>query len=182
MPVSILRLGHRIFRDQRISSHVFLTARALGAQKGFYSGEKDQSLEDSLKSTSKNWGGTFPVSYQEPKTILKKFSGSVVHLTAYGLPFQKKLKELRKQKNLLVIVGSEKVPPEIYQRADYNLSVGSQPHSEVSALGIFLYELQNKKFSNFPKPRLKIIPQERGKKVLKAHARKLARKKRPGHR
>ena len=33
----------------------------------------------------------------------------------------------------MIVVGAEKVPREIYELADYNVAVGSQPHSEVSA-------------------------------------------------
>ncbi|MCL2143761.1 MAG: tRNA (cytidine(56)-2'-O)-methyltransferase, partial [Methanomassiliicoccaceae archaeon] len=42
---------------------------------------------------------------------------------------------------MLVIVGAEKVPPEVYERSDHNISVGNQPHSEIAALSIFLYEV-----------------------------------------
>ena len=71
-------------------------------------------------------------------------------------------------KNLLVIVGGEKVPPGVYQMSDCNLSVSQQPHSEVASLGIFLYELSGRKFKEkFQKAKLRVVPQERGKKVLK---------------
>jgi len=166
MGISVLRLGHRIFRDQRISSHCALVARALGATELVYTGEKDSSLEDSVRKVVKNWGGSFKITYiKDHKELLREFRGKIVHLTVYGTPFQKKIKEVKKQGNLLVIVGGEKVPPEVYQKADYNLSVGSQPHSEVAALGIFLHELQGRKFKNFS-GKLRIIPQERGKKLL----------------
>ncbi|MCK7488956.1 MAG: hypothetical protein MZU79_00960 [Anaerotruncus sp.] len=38
----------------------------------------------------------------------------------------------------MIVVGAEKVPPEIYQLADWNVAVGNQPHSEVAALAITL--------------------------------------------
>lgn len=169
MSLAILRLGHRIFRDQRITSHCALVARSLRAQKFYYTGEKDQNLEDSIKKAVRNWGGPFEIEYiPSDRNFLKKHKGGIIHLTAYGIPFLKKIKEIKKQKNILVIVGGEKVPPDIYEQADYNLAVGSQPHSEVAALGIFLYELQGRKFnSTFKNPKLKIIPQKRGKKVVK---------------
>lgn len=169
MTLSILRLGHRIFRDQRLTTHVFLTARALGVEKAFYTGEKDENLENSLQKIVSNWGGPFSLVYLEnEKSLLKNFKGKIIHLTVYGIPFQKKLKEIKKSKSLLVIVGGEKVPPEIYEKADYNLSVSSQPHSEVAALGIFLYELQKKFKENFTNKKLTIVPQEKGKKVIRA--------------
>lgn len=169
MAISILRLGHRIIRDQRLSTHVFLVARALGATKGYYTGQRDRQLEASLEKAARAWGGKFSLQYLEvPNTILKKFPGTVVHLTVYGMPFQKEISSLRKAHNLLLIVGGGKVPPEVYRRADLNLSVSSQPHSEVAALGIFLYELQSRQFKEFRGGRLRVISQERGKKVIRA--------------
>ena len=87
----------------------------------------------------------------------------------YGQELTKKLPELKKHKNLLVIVGGEKVPPEIYQLTDFNIAITQQPISEVSALAILLHELLNKKelTHNFKNAKLKILPQERGKKIIK---------------
>jgi len=167
--IKILRLGHRVFRDQRISSHCALVARALGASGFAYSGQKDSNLEDSVKRVAAQWGGPFSAEYvKDPKKLIKGFKGLKIHLTVYGLPFQKHLPKLKKARDILLIVGGEKVPPEIYQLSDLNISVGSQPHSEVSGLGILLYELSGRKFrEKFQKAKLKVVPQERGKKVLK---------------
>lgn len=76
--------------------------------------------------------------------------------------------ELKSGKDLLIVVGAEKVPREVYEMADYNVAVGNQPHSEVAALAVFLDRLLDgaglrKEFHN---AKLKIVPQERGKKVL----------------
>ncbi|MBI4020774.1 MAG: tRNA (cytidine(56)-2'-O)-methyltransferase [Candidatus Aenigmarchaeota archaeon] len=167
MAITILRLGHRIFRDQRITTHCGLTARALGAKEMYYTGEHDLGMEQSLEKAAAAWGGHFRVRYLEaPGPFLRTFHGKVVHLTAYGLPFQGKLAQLRRARSLLVIVGGEKVPPEIYQRADWNLAVGSQPHSEVAALGIVLYELTGRRFpARFTRAKLRIVPQARGKRM-----------------
>ena len=69
--------------------------------------------------------------------------------------------------NILVVVGAEKVPAEMYDLADWNVAVGSQPHSEVAALAVFLDHLMegqelNKDFDGG----LKIIPSPRGKQVV----------------
>jgi tRNA (cytidine56-2'-O)-methyltransferase len=166
MNISILRLGHRIFRDQRLSTHIFLTGRSLGAEKGFYTGQRDAELEASIQKIVRNWGGPFKLEYKEkPAEIIKKFKGSIIHLTVYGIPFKKKIRKIKKEKNIMVIVGGGKVSPEIYQKADYNISVSSQPISEVSALGIFLYELNGFR-EEFNKARLKVIPQEKGKRTV----------------
>lgn len=171
MSVSVLRLGHRIFRDQRITTHVFLTARAFGAREGFYTGQQDREMEESVRKLCEDFGGDFSVSYQKSwRAFLEKWKkqkGKIAHLTVYGIPFGKNLKNI-KTKKLLVVVGGEKVPSEIYKMADWNLAVGSQPFSEVAALAVFIYEYNKRKIpKNFRKATLKIIPQERGKKVLK---------------
>ena len=68
---------------------------------------------------------------------------------------------------MLVIVGSQKVPSEVYDLVDYNLAVNNQPHSEVAALGIFLHEFfegkeLNKEFDN---AEIKVIPDEKRKNL-----------------
>ena len=99
----------------------------------------------------------------------RKEGCKVIHLTMYGLPFQEEVSKLRQEQNLLVVIGSEKVPREMYELADFNLAVTSQPHSETSALSVFLHELfagkeLGAKFSNAKNV---IIPQKHGKKVVK---------------
>ena len=39
--------------------------------------------------------------------------------------------------DILIIVGGSKVPGKVYKAADWNVSVTTQPHSEVSSLAIF---------------------------------------------
>ena len=42
---------------------------------------------------------------------------------------------------VLVVVGSQKVPFDVYDAADYNVGVTNQPHSEVAGLAVFLDHL-----------------------------------------
>jgi len=170
MRVCVLRLGHRRVRDQRITSHCALVARAFGAKDLTYSGEKDENLEKSIKKVVEKWGGAFEIKYEKNwKKIIKDWKGRIVHLTMYGLPFQGSMKEIRKcKKDLLIIVGSEKVPTEVYQLSDWNIAITNQPHSEVAALAVFLDRLfvgkeLKKEFKN---AKIKIIPQEKGKKTV----------------
>ncbi len=170
--IIVLRLGHRPFRDQRISTHIGLTARALGADKMVYTGQKDGKLEESVRGVVGNFGGSFSIEYSESwkKTINehKNKGFKAVHLTVYGLPVQDQVAKIRKTKGLLVIVGGEKVQPEVYQIADYNISVTNQPHSEVTALAILLHEyFGGEELENKVKGKMEIIPQEKGKKVVK---------------
>jgi tRNA (cytidine56-2'-O)-methyltransferase len=169
MPIEVLRLSHRIRRDPRISTHVALTARAFLADKIYYSGQHDSSLENSVNKITKEFGSNFEIEFvKNPiRLIKKKKDYTIVHLSMYSIQLQKKLKEIKKNKNILIIIGSEKVSPEIYELANFNISITSQPISEVSALAIFLHELQDGKELNheFKNSKKKIIPQERGKKV-----------------
>ena len=74
---------------------------------------------------------------------------------------------IQKQKKILVVVGAEKVPREIYEKSNFNVSVGTQPHSEISALAVFLDRIQQgKQFEKkFGDSKRKIIPAKNGKNV-----------------
>jgi tRNA (cytidine56-2'-O)-methyltransferase len=171
MKIFVLRLGHRISRDHRISSHCGLVARAFGSNGIIYSGEKDQSLLDSIKNVAKQWGGKFEVKYEKDwRKFIRDWRGRKVHLTVYGMPVQEKIKEIENSKgNLLVIVGGEKVPPDVYKLSDWNVSITNQPHSEIAALAIFLDKLfrGGELYRRFAKAMIKVRPEERGKNVVK---------------
>lgn len=163
--ITVLRLGHRRGRDDRISTHVGLTARQFGADKIIYSGKKDSNMMESLEDVCERWGGGFEVEYREDfRRVIKDFEGLKFHLTMYGEPFQDKIsgmKEEMGERDVLVIVGSQKVPREVYGFADYNIAVGNQPHSEVTATGIFLYELNGREVpEDFEGAKVKVVPSE----------------------
>ena len=69
---------------------------------------------------------------------------------------------------MVIVVGAEKVPREIYEFADYNISIGSQPHSEISGLAVFLDRIQEgEQFHKaFLGAKRKIIPTKKGKNVV----------------
>lgn len=173
MEILVLRLSHRIPRDERISTHVCLVARAFGANSIVYSGQHDSSLEASVSKICENWGGTFPITYE--KNAIKhikecKKSGYVIlHLTMYGMPLPEKLADVKKAEKLLIIVGSEQVPGEVYDLADFNIAITNQPHSEVAALAIILDRLMNgKELENHDfGGKIKIKPSEKGKKIIR---------------
>jgi len=170
--IKILRLGHRLGRDDRISTHCGLVGRALGADEIIYTGELGNEMLDSIKKISQRWGGKFKVSFEAShKKVIEKHKKNkffVVHLTMYGLPMQNNITKIRKKKNILVVVGGEKVPGEVYALADMNIGVTNQPHSEVGALAVFLHDyFQGKELGKrFNKSKIRVIPQERGKKVV----------------
>ena len=171
--IEVLRLSHRLKRDVRVSTHCALSSRALGASKIYYSGQHDSSYEDSVSKIVSNWGGDFTIEYvKNPVELIKSKKREnyfVVHLTCYGLELNKEISKIRRNKKILVVVGSEKVPPEIYHLADVNLSVTNQPHSEVSSLAIFLHEYFQGKEMNlkFSDAKITVKPSKIGKIVIK---------------
>lgn len=170
MRVVVLRLGHRPERDKRITTHVGLVARAFGAEEMLLVG-RDPSVEESLADVAKRWGGSFrlraDVSWRGEALRWREAGGRVVHLTMYGSNLTEVIDEIRESEELLVVVGAEKVPAEMYDLADWNVAVGSQPHSEVAALAVFLDRLfQGEELKlDFPGG-LKIVPSSRGKQVI----------------
>lgn len=169
MSVHVLRLGHRPSRDKRVSTHLVLAARAFGAKGATYTGKQDNSLEESIRSVVEEWGGDFTINYSSNwKNSIKNWEGKVIHLTMYGLPYKEVVNEIRESpSDKLVVVGGAKVPGEIYEMADWNVAVTSQPHSEVSALAVFLHELYmgEELGLEFQGARLRIVPQGHGKLV-----------------
>jgi len=164
--ITVLRLGHRPERDKRITTHVCLTARALGAGRVVVA-ERDDRVVEGVRDVTKRFGGPFEVeSGVAWRPLLKDPATTKVHLTMYGLPFQEVLPKIDANKDLTVVVGAEKVPREVYEWCDFNVSVGNQPHSEVAALAIFLYALQgDAAFSKTFKGDIEVHPSERGKVV-----------------
>ncbi len=168
MRVVVLRLGHRPMRDKRVTTHVALVARALGAQ-GMVLSAEDENVTASVADICERWGGDFFVeSAEDWKKYLKEWRGLVVHLTMYGIPVDDVIEGLRnKGKDIIVTVGSEKVPKDVFDLADYNVSVTNQPHSEVAALAIFLDRLfQGAELKRNFGGRIRVIPSERSKKVI----------------
>jgi tRNA (cytidine56-2'-O)-methyltransferase len=161
--ITVLRMGHRPQRDKRITTHVCLVARAFGATSIIID-RPDEGLKETVHHMVEQWGGTFSIEFNSWRKVLKAWEGTIVHLTMYGLPVEEKISEIRDSGPILIVVGAEKVPREVFDRADFNISVTSQPHSEVAALALFLdryfqgTELQ-KDFGGS----LRIIPSEKNK-------------------
>lgn len=169
--IVVLRIGHRPERDQRVTTHVGLTSRALGARGMLLSG-KDSGVVQSIRDVVERWGGDFfvrdGVKWKQCIRDWKGQDGTVVHLTMYGESIVDHETVLRNTEKILVVVGAEKVPGDLYGLADYNISVTSQPHSEISALAVFLERIfqGNELNLDFPGGRMKIIP-SRNKKTTK---------------
>ena len=155
----VLRIGHRPERDKRITTHVALTARAFGASK-IYISNPDSRVINSVEEVVSKFGGDFKISStSNPKKVVKDSDSLIVHLTMFGLSIDEKLKEIKKEeKDILFIVGAEKVPPWVFELADYNISIGTQPHSEVAALAIAMNSLHFESYNKEFKGKLSVIP------------------------
>ncbi|MEM5811611.1 MAG: tRNA (cytidine(56)-2'-O)-methyltransferase [Candidatus Aenigmatarchaeota archaeon] len=166
MEVYVLRLFHRIERDKRVTTHCALVSRAFLAKEMYYCGDKDEKMEKSIEKVNKNFGSNFKVTYVKSwKDLIKTFDGLKVHLTMYGIPLTEKIDFIKSFNKILVVIGSEKVPKEVYEIVDLNISITNQPHSEVAAIAIFLDRIfEGKEFySDFKNGKLRIVPSERGK-------------------
>ena len=170
MVIEVVRIGQRLVRDDRVTTHVALVSRAFGAERIFMS-EINPEIKDTIEKINGTWGGKFEIEFIDKwKSVVKKKKEEnfkVVHLSMYGQNINNAQEELQKEENLLIVVGAEKVPREIYELADYNVGVGSQPHSEISALAILLDRIQKgKQFEkDFLNAKRKIIPTKNGKNV-----------------
>ena len=153
-------------RDQRVTTHVALTARALGADAVWVSTE-DPGLERTIRSVVERFGGKFKIKTGvDWRRAIKAWKGEVVHLTMYGERLSKALTTV-KAKDLMVVVGAEKVPREVYDLAHRNISVGNQPHSEVAALAVFLDRYtKGAALDRSFRGKLTVVPNPRGKTVI----------------
>ena len=173
--VVVLRLGHRPGRDDRMTTHIGLTARALGADRVLLAGDASQSRETVADITDR-FGGPFEAELVEGhRGVVRDWEGRVVHLTMYGEPVEAVESEVRAahaEGPLLVVVGAEKVPWDVYEAADWNVGVTNQPHSEVAALAVFLDRLfegreLDREWADADR---RVVPEATGKRVVDADA------------
>jgi tRNA (cytidine56-2'-O)-methyltransferase len=168
--VVILRIGHRPERDQRVTTHVALTGRALGAA-GMYLAASDKGVVQSVRDVGERWGGNFfcedKVSWRTCIRDWKADGGIVVHLTMYGLNLPDIIGEINPHAHVLVVVGAEKVPGEMYGLADFNVAVTGQPHSEIASLALFLdrFFSGEELATSFSDAKIRIIPSRAGKQT-----------------
>lgn len=163
--ITVLRIGHRPERDKRVTTHICLTARALGASAVLVD-RPDPTLEQTVRGVVARFGGDFRIETGvEWRKVLRSWDGPKVHLTMYGERV-KAIEKIPRRSNLLVLVGAEKVPPDAFRLADLNLAVGNQPHSEVAALAVFLDRYTQGSWTRKRlRGKLTILPSARGKRM-----------------
>ena len=170
MKAVVLRIGHKYVRDYRVTTHVALVARAFGAEKMLVVSSEDE-IKKSIKEVNERWGSDFEVEeVSNWKSALEEWKNSgnkIVHLTMYGINVDDVIDEIKKDnKDLMIVIGAEKVPKELYDISDYNVSIGNQPHSEIAALAIFLDRLfEGKQLSQEFRGKMNIVPSGKGKVV-----------------
>ncbi|MEZ3115707.1 tRNA (cytidine(56)-2'-O)-methyltransferase [Halobaculum sp. MBLA0147] len=171
--VCVVRYGHRPGRDDRMTTHVGLTARALGADRVILP-DNAGNAADTVRDITDRFGGPFTVeSRTVGPSIARNWEGTVAHLTMYGLPVQEVEQEVREahaEEPLLVVVGGEKVPFEFYDEAAFNVAVTNQPHSEVAGLAVFLDRLfegreLDREWTDADRT---VVPEATGKRVVDA--------------
>ena len=199
--VAVLRLGHRPGRDERMTTHVGLTARALGADRAILAGDASKSV-DTVSDITDRFGGPFDVERTDsPKAVIRDWEGRVVHLTMYGERIQDVEEDIRAVRAgtdvngertadgkrvadgertananddgsdgdpILVVVGSQKVSFDVYEKADWNVGVTNQPHSEVAGLAVFLDRLfEGRELArDWEDADRRVLPEEMGKTVV----------------
>ncbi len=172
----MLRWGHRPTRDARLTTHVALAARALGAAGLILSDIEDRKIKDTIDEVTRRWGGEFFFEMGTPwkKAVRnwKENGGAVVHLTVYGenVEMTDVLDRIRSSgKKILIMVGSQKVPGEFFSEAisDFNVAIGNQPHSECASVAVFLdrFFKGEELAGTFQGGRVRIVPRFRGKEV-----------------
>jgi tRNA (cytidine56-2'-O)-methyltransferase len=171
MRIEVLRIGQRLVRDDRVTTHVALVSRAFGASK-ILMYDVNPEIKDTISKINKMWGSEFGVevikSWKEIIRSKKASSYKIIHLTMYGENINTIQTVLRKEDKVLIVVGAEKVPREVYDMSDYNVAIGNQPHSEIAALAILLDRiLQGKQFQKkHANAQREIIPTKKGKRVM----------------
>ncbi len=169
--VAIIRLGHRPGRDDRMTTHVALTARALGADRVVLPDNATDAV-DTARDVTARFGGPFIVEATDsPLGWLRSWEGIIVHLTMYGEPVEETIDAIRTQHQhapVAIVVGAEKVPFEVYDLATFNIGVTNQPHSEIAALAVTLDRLfdgaeLDRAWADADK---RVLPRETGKKVI----------------
>lgn len=174
--VVVLRWGHRPTRDIRLTTHVALTARALGASGMVLSDASDEKIMQTIRKVTSNWGGDFFFEMGVPwRKTVKDWRAKgriVVHLTVYGENVETGdvLNRIKaSKKDVMLIVGSQKVPRAFFSEdvSDFNVAIGGQPHSECASLAVFLDRFfRGKELARgFKDARIKVIPQKRSKIV-----------------
>ena len=146
-----------------------LIARAFGASGiVFTSNDKKLAAKSQrfCRDICDKWGGSFSVSFTNSwKDYIKsKRNYKTIYLTRYGIPIRQAEYALRTYKNMLIIVSFSEKIKELYDIADFNISITSQPHTMASSMTALLrtYYRDRELSMHFENAKYKIIPEQHG--------------------
>lgn len=170
-------MGTQIAKRRKAHHTCCACSTSFRAHGMILSDTEDRKIKETVEEVTKNWGGPFHfemgIPWKKAVNEWKTNGGIVVHLTAYGENIESSTvldKVKRSGKDVLIIVGSQKVPRNFYseQVSDFNVAIGNQPHSECASLAVFLDRFFGGKslIKDFEKAKMKIIAQKRGKKIV----------------
>ncbi len=119
MEVATLRIGHRLVRDDRVTTHSALVARAFGCSK-IYMSDVDESIIKTVEKVAINWGRSdFLIEicddWKEIVRMWKKDGAKIIHLTMYGMNVDNMIESIRSEDKILVVIGAKKVPRELFE-------------------------------------------------------------------
>ena len=81
--IEVVRIGQRLVRDDRVTTHVALVSRGFGAER-IYMTEINPEIKDTIGKINNTWGGNFEIEFIEKwKPVVKKKKDEgykIVHL------------------------------------------------------------------------------------------------------
>ena len=108
MVIEVVRIGQRLVRDDRVTTHVALVSRAFGAERIFMT-EINPEIKDTLGKINDTWGGNFEIEFIDSwKPIVKKKKEEDF------LAYKKLIRNLRRGKSEKI--NSEKIGDNIIQK------------------------------------------------------------------
>ena len=156
---------------------VALTARAFGASE-LIATQKEQKdklyITKYFKEINDDWGSSFKVSFDSnwKKLILERNNNyKTIYLTKYGSSIKKSEYAISTYKNIMLIVSTTDNIKELYDMADFNISLTTQPHTIISSIAVFLnmYYKGRELAMHFENAKYKIIPENHGIHITKSH-------------
>lgn len=154
-----------------MTTHVGLTARAIGARRVVLPSHANEAIE-TVRDVTDRFGGPFAVEgVGNPRRWLFDSEAPIAHLTMYGRPVTETITEVESSvrgRRLNVVVGGGKVTGNVFDRATWNVAVTNQPHSEVGALAVFLDRLLDGAGvdRDWRGAERVVIPSESGKRIV----------------
>lgn len=153
---------------------ISLTSRAFGAGNITICESDMKTIKKStayLNKIKSNWGGNFSINFiTNWKEFIKsrKNTYKMIYLTRYGSDI-KKTNTIQTYKNIMLIVSNSENIKELYNIADFNISITTQPHTIISSIAVFLniYYRGRELAMHFENAKYKIIPSSHGIHVEK---------------